>query len=286
MKIDGRRVGHATLERIRIAAVRLVVTEGRTPTRAAREMGVDRRRVFGWLARHRAGGWQALRSRKATGRPTRLDAGQIQWLYRTITAKSPFQLKVPFALWTRSRVRTLIMRKFATRLSPVTVGRLLMQLGFVCRKPLFRANKRRAAVIAKWLKKEYPGIRAQAKRERAELFFVVEAGIKPGDRAAAWTAPEGAQGTGDSRQQPDMNMICVVTSKSAMRFMVVRGAIGPDEVTEFLKRLMRARRRLTYLIVEGRPSQRSRRVQAYVNSLEGRLRLFQLPLAALPPEKR
>jgi transposase len=286
MKIDGRRVGHSTLERIRIAAVRLVVAEGRTPTQAAREMGVDRRRVYGWMARHRAGGWEALRSRKATGRPTRLDGGQIQWLYRTITAKSPFQLKVPFALWTCSRVRTLIMRKFAVKLSPVTVRRLLAQLGFACPKPLFRANKRRAAAIAQWLKKEYPGIRAKAKRERAEIFFVVESGIYPDERAGAWTGRQEARRAGDSPGAPDMNMICVVTSKSAMRFMVVRGRIGAGEFKEFLKRLMRARRRLTYLIVDGFPSQRSGKVQAYVQSLEGRLRLLLLPPAAQAPGRR
>jgi len=286
MKIDGRRVGHSTLELIRIAAVRLVRLEGRTPTQAAREMGVDRRRVFGWLARHRAGGWQALRSRKATGRPTRLNGRQIQWLYRTVTAKSPYQLKVPFALWTRSRVRTLIMRKFAVRLSPVTVGRLLTQLGFVCRKPLFRANKRRAAAIARWVKQEYPDIRALARRERAEIFFVVEASIKPSDRAAARMEQDGGQGAGDSAQPPDMKLLCAVTSKSAMRFMAVRGDIGAVEFKEFLKRLMHARRRLTYLIVEGRALQRSRKVQAYVQSLEGRLRLFELPQAALAPDRR
>jgi transposase len=286
MRVDGRRVAHPTLERIRVAAVRLVVSEGRTPTEAAREMGVDRRRVFDWLALHRAGGWQALRSSKATGRPTRLDGSQIQWLYRTITAKSPFQLKVPFALWTRARVRTLIMRKFAVRLSPVTVGRLLAQLGFACPRPLFRANKRRAAAIGQWLKKEYPGIRASAKRERAEIFFLVESRMKPEERTAAWTMKEGARGGDDSADPPVMNTICVVTSKSAMRFMVVRGVVGAVEVKEFLKRLMRARRRPTYLIAEGRSSQRSRRVQAYADSLEGRLRLFHLPPATLAPEKR
>jgi transposase len=286
MRIDGRRVSHETLERIRIASVRLVLREGRTPTQAAREMGVDRRRVFGWLALHRAGGWQALRSRKATGRPTRLDSTQVQWLYRMVTAKSPFQLKVPFALWTRSRIRMLIMRKFAIRLSPVTVGRLLARLGFVCAAPLFRARRRNAAAIDQWLRKEYPSIRTRAKREGAEIFFLVESGLQPDDRASARRAQDKADGANAAEESADMNMICILTSKSAMRFMVVRGRVGANEVKEFLKRLMRARRRPTYLIAEGLPSQRSRKVQAYVDSLEGRLRLFLLPPAARAPSRR
>lgn len=283
MRIDGRKVSHETLERIRIASVRLVVREGLTPTQAAREMGVDRRRVFGWLARHRAGGWEALRSRKATGRPARLDDSQVQWVYRMVTATSPFQLKVPLTLWTRSRVRLLIMRKFAIRLSPVTVGRLLARMGFVCPAPPSRAGRRGAAALDPWPTKEYAAVRARARREGAEIFFLVESGVRPDCQASAWTAgngAEGARGATQAGQSGDMNMICVVTPRSAMYFMAVRGRVGAAEVREFLKLLMHARRRPAYVIVEGRPSQRSKEVLDYVDSLQGRLRLF------LPPEAR
>lgn len=286
MKIDGRRVSRERLELIRIESVRLVLREGRTPTQAAREMGVDRRRMFGWLARHRAGGWQALRSRKATGRPRRLDGSQIQWVYRMVTAKRPFQLKVPFALWTRSRVRLLIMRKFAIRLSPVTVGRLLARLGFRCPAPMSRSTRRSAAALNQWMRQEYPAVRARAKREGAEIFFLVESGVKPDGRSFPWTAHNTADDAREAAESAAMNMICIVNSKSAMRFMVVRGKVGADEVKEFLKRLMHARRRPAWLIVEGLPAQRSRKVQAYVDSLEGRLRLILLPPAARIPARR
>jgi transposase len=286
MRIDGRRVSREKLERIRIESVRLVLRDGRTPTQAARAMGVDRRRVFGWLALHRAGGWQALRSRKASGRPTRLTDNQVQWVYSMVTAKRPFQLKVPFALWTRSRIRTLIMRKFAIRLSPVTVGRLKARLGFVCPAPLFRANRRNAAAIDQWTRNEYPALRARAKREGAEIFFLVESVVKPRARASTSMGGNEADGGDDPALAAALNMICVVTPRSAMRFMVVRGRVTSVEVKEFLKRLMHARRRSAHLIAEGLPSQRSKRVQDYVDSLDGRLRLDFLPPAARVARRR
>lgn len=125
-----------------------------------------------------------------------------------------------------------------------------------------------------------------ARRAGAEIFFLVESGVKPDYLASAGTVGDKADGTREAAQGAEMNMICVVTSRSAMRFMAVRGKVGATEVREFLKHLMHARRRPAYVIVEGLPSQRSKEVQAYVDSLEGRLRLFVLPSAVRSAGRR
>ena len=52
------------------------------------------------VAAYRAGGWDALRARKASGRPKRLTGSQLRWIYNTVTSKNPLQLQFPFALWT------------------------------------------------------------------------------------------------------------------------------------------------------------------------------------------
>jgi molybdenum-dependent DNA-binding transcriptional regulator ModE len=45
MRVDGRKLDHAELEKLRFAAVK-AVQEGKTPTEAARAVGVDYRRVW------------------------------------------------------------------------------------------------------------------------------------------------------------------------------------------------------------------------------------------------
>jgi Winged helix-turn helix len=59
------------------------VQAAQSPTAVARELGLYTTRVFVWLAAYRAGGWGALRARKASGRPKRLTGSQLRWIYNT-----------------------------------------------------------------------------------------------------------------------------------------------------------------------------------------------------------
>ena len=92
MKVDGRKLSHSHLEEIRFEAVK-AVQAGKSPSEVAREMNLYPNRVFVWLAMYRAGGWDALRSNKASGRPKRLTGRQLKWIYVTVTTKNPMQLQ-------------------------------------------------------------------------------------------------------------------------------------------------------------------------------------------------
>ncbi len=67
-----------------------------------------------------------------------MKAKDIRCVYRTVTGRNPLQLGFPFALWTRSMIARLIFKRSEVRLSLVSAGRLLAQLGLTCQKPLWR----------------------------------------------------------------------------------------------------------------------------------------------------
>ena len=277
MRVDGRKIDHTKLEEIRFEAVRRVQA-GEAPTAVAREMGLYTNRIFIWLAAYRSGGWDALRSKKAMGRPKRLDAKKIRWVYDTVTLKSPLQMKLPFALWTRAQIRSLIQRRFGVKLSLVSVGRLLAQLGLSCQKPLFRAYQQDASLVARWLKEAYPKIRTEAQREKAEIFFADESGVRSDFHSGTTWAKKGetpvVRVTG---ARFALNMISAVSPRGELRFMVVRGGVGASVFIAFLKRLVQGSSRKIFLICDGHPSHRAKKVTTFVESLKGQLRLFFLP---------
>jgi transposase len=274
---DARKLDHKTLEAIRIRAVQQV-QNGESPETVIRALGFSRACIYQWLAAYRAGGWDGLKAGKIAGRPKKLTGIQMRWIYKTVTGKNPLQLDFPFALWTRGMISTLIYRKFGVKLSLSSVGRLLAQLGLSCQKPLFRAWQQDASRVEQWLEREYPRIRTLAKREGAEIFFEDESGVRSDFHGGTTWAPQGktpvVRVTG---QRFSLNMISAISPKGSLRFMVVKGSVGAKVFITFLKRLMHGRRRPIFLIVDGHPAHRSKLVKRYVESTNGKLRLFSLP---------
>jgi transposase len=101
-KRDPRKLDHGTLEQIRIRAVQQVQA-GESPEVVIGALGFSTRSIYSWLAMYRAGGWDALKAKRISGRPRKRAGRDLPWVYRTVTGKNPLQLGVPFALWTHAR---------------------------------------------------------------------------------------------------------------------------------------------------------------------------------------
>src|SRR5918993_4623002 len=74
------------------------------PEDVAASLGMGRGTVYGWLAKYREGGRDALKARPVPGRPPKLSGEQMRRLYTLIAGADPRQLEFGFALWTRGMV--------------------------------------------------------------------------------------------------------------------------------------------------------------------------------------
>lgn len=274
---DARKLSHATLEEIRIRAVKQVES-GESPEAVIAALGMNPRSIYRWIALYREGGEDALRAKSLKGRPASLTGPQLRWIRKTVIGKSPLQLGFEFALWTREMVRDLIRKKYGKRFHIVSVGRLLKKLGLSPQKPLHRAFQQNPKLIQSWLDEEFPKIQVLAKREKAEIFFGDEAGVRSDHHAGTTWGEQGetpvVTGTG---ARFTINMISAVSSKGALRFMTVRGGVGARVFVTFLKRFLLGAKRPLFLILDGHPSHRSKLVREFVASMKGKLRIFFLP---------
>jgi transposase len=274
---DGRKLSHQTLEEIRIRAVQQVEA-GQSPEAVIAALGFTRPRIYEWLARFREGGLEALRAKPVAGRPPKLDGRALAWLYRTVTMKNPLQLKFEFALWTRDMVRGLIRERFGVRLSEISVGRLLRKLGLSPQRPLARAYQRDPLLVERWMKLEYPKIRALAKRLGAQIFFADEASVRSDHHSGTTWAPVGKTPVVDTTgARFKLNLLSAISPRGELRFMATEQKLSAELFIEFLGRLLHNQRSPIFLIVDGHPVHRSGAVKRFVSATEGRLRLFQLP---------
>ena len=255
-----------------------VFKKGESPEVVIKTLGFARACIYNWLARYRAGGWHALKTGKISGRPKKLRGSQIAWLYRTIRDKNPQQLRFPFALWTREMIATVIKRQFGIKLSVGSVGRLLRQLGFTCQKPLYRAFQKNPQAVSEWKEKVFLQIRKRAKEFGATVYFEDESGVRSHYHSGkTWSLKGNTPVVQSTGARFSLNMIAAVTTRGKMRFMVVQGTVQAEQVCDFLKRLMHNAQNPIFLVWDGHPVHRSKKVKECIESFNGKLEVYVLP---------
>jgi transposase len=275
--MDARQLDRKTLTELRKRAV-MSVQKGESPEVVARVLQVSRQAMYGWLARYRDGGWDNLDARKRGGRPPKLDASAMKWVYDTVTMKNPLQLKFPFALWTSKMIGQAISKYLGITLSKASVCRLLNQLGLTPQRPLWRAYQQNPESVEKWLSEEYPRIKELAKAMKARIYFGDEAGIRSDHHAGTtWGVKGKTPVVTSTGSRFGLNMISAVAAKGEFRFMVVNGRVNAPEFLEFIKRLVHNADRPVFLIVDSHPVHRAKTIKAFAEENKDRFRLFHLP---------
>ena len=283
-EMDGRKLSHAALAEIRIRAVKQVEA-GESPEDVIAALGFHRSVIYKWIARYREGGVDALKERKAAGPAPKLQGSQLRRLYHIVVGSNPLQLGFEFALWTRSMVREVIRQEFNVRLSDVSVGRLLRQLGLSPQRPLRRAYQRDEEKVEAWRREAFPEIKKLAKEVDAQIYFGDEASVRSDTHSGTTWAPTGETPVVETTgARFSLNMVSAVSPQGHLRFMLFEGGMNAERFIEFLKRLIHGAKNPTFLILDGHPVHKFTRARDFVESTGGWLRLFILPPYLSPPQ--
>ncbi len=278
-KIDARKLDAGALTHVRRSLVQ-AVRGGMSQTEAARVFGVSVRAANKWVALDKDGGLRALKLKRRGRRACegRLNPARAKQIRQMIIDALPDKLKLPFYLWTRAAVVSLIEREYEMAVSLTTVGRYVKSWGMSPQKRVRRAYERNDAAIARWLRQEYPTIARQAKREKAVIYWGEAMRLRSDHVTGTSFSLLGrtplVRATG---QRFGCNMISAITNRGHLAFMVFHGKFDGRLFVQFMQRLLRQAPGKAYLIVDGHPVHRSARTKEYVEANTKQLRLIRMP---------
>jgi transposase len=263
-----------------LQAVRLA-RRGETNTAIAEILGVNRRTIGLWLQRYAAAGargLQATRRGRKVGEQRTLTPVQEADVQRLLVDKTPDQLKLTFALWSRQAVRELLRVRFGVAMPIRTVGEYLRRWGFTPQKPIKRAYEQNPVAVRRWLTETYPTIAARAKQEAAEIHWGDETGVRSDDVRGRGYAPRGQTPV---RRVParrhSVSLISTLTNQGKVRFMLYRQALNARRLVRFLTRLTRDAGRKVFLILDNLKVHHATVVRDWLEAHREMIEVFYLP---------
>lgn len=277
---DARKLGQDAQQELRRRAVTLK-KQGETHDDIATMLEVSRGAVRKWWGLYSKGGMPALRlgrRGRAQGACRTLTPEQERSVKRMIVDKTPEQLKMPFALWTRQAVQELIGRTYRVKMPVRSVGNYLLRWGFTPQRPRKRAYEQQPAAIKQWLKQTYPVIAERAKNEGAQIHWCDQTGISSEDHRGRGYSPKGNTPiAGTQAARFSISMISTVTNRGKLRFMVYRKGLKTATFIKFLRRLIKSTGHKVFLILDNLQVHRAKKVQEWAERHKELIDLFYLP---------
>lgn len=279
-KTDARKHSPQTQYEIRKQVVRLR-RQGLANNMVAEGLGISVGRASKIWRSYEKEGSKAIKLGKRgrrTGEQRTLTRDQETELCKALIDKTPDQMKLPFALWTRDAVKLLIRQWFGIEMPIRTVGEYLKRWGFTPQKPVKRAYEQSSQAVKKWLETDYPAIVSRARQEKAEIHWGDETGIQTGANLVRGFAPKGqAPVVRLVAKRSRISMISAITNGGKVRFMMYRDAMNAKLLIKFMTRLTKDADRKVFLILDHLRAHHSKEVTRWLEEHREQIEVFHLP---------
>lgn len=279
-KRDARNLSPAQLDTLRTRAIAMW-QDGLNRRVIGALLDVHYNSIGRWVAAFETEGPGAIVSAKRgrkTGGQRRLSVAQERSVQKMITDKTPDQLKLPFALWTRQAVCEFVEASFGIALPQRTCGEYLKRWGFTAQRPSRRNYEQKPEAVRRWMKERYPALVQRAKSENAEIHWGDETGVRNDFKPGRGFSPKGQTPVAqNSSKRFCINMISSVTNVGKVRWMVYRDRFNGEVFINFLRRLTKDAGRKVILIVDNLRVHHCAPVKAWVAQQSDRIELVFLP---------
>jgi transposase len=276
----GRSESNEVLEALRMRAVHAREL-GYAVGDIAAILGVREETVSRWCVKYEQGGPQALPGAR-TGRPVgsgrRLDPQQERSIQQLIESKTPQELGIPSALWTRPAVAALIQQQTSQRRPIRTVGEYLGRWGYTPQKPVRKAYKQDPKAVAEWLETTSPEIERRAAQEGGEIHWGDETGVRSTcQHSRGYARPQDTPELKVPGSRFSVNMISTITNQGKVRWMIYQGKMNAALFIVFLTRLLAGASKKVFLIVDHLSVHEAAAVEQWLADKGDQIEVFYLP---------
>jgi len=279
-KHDSRNLPREVQQHNRNQAIRLF-GQGRKRAEIAQILDVHYVVVCDWIRAWKQGGDNAIKLKKrgrSSDQQRLLTREQEKVLRNLLTEKNPQQLKLPFALWNRKAIQSVIYQMWRVRIAIRTIGDYMKRWGFTPQKPLKRAYERSPKAVQQWLDNTYPEIKSRARKENAEIYWGDETGIRNDCQHSRGYAPKGQTPTVVmNAKRFSTNMISAINNRGTLRFMMYDENMTVRILLRFMKRLIKDAGRKVLLILDNLRVHHAKLVKAWLQRHSSEIEVFYLP---------
>jgi transposase len=280
---DARQLSDEVLEALRLRALRGCEL-GFSEADVAELLGVSRETVSRWWTAYVAGGPEAIPGDR-TGRPVgagrTLSDDQARRIQQQIDDRSPGELGIAAATWSRKAVRDLIRDEFGIEMPVRTVGEYLKRWGYTAKVPRRHAKDQDPDEVDRWLEWTYPAIAARAALEGAEIHWCDETGAAADEHPRKGYARTGHPAWIEvPHRHIRMNLIATITNEGEVHFLTYAESMTAALFITFLEKLLSETTRKVFLILDRLPAHETKAVADWVAAHGDRIELFRLPKSA------
>lgn len=279
-KHDARNLPREIQQHNRNQAIRLF-NQGKKRTEIAEIIGVHYVVACDWIRAWKKGGDEAIQLKKrgrGSDEQRLLTKEQEDVLRNLLIIKNPQQLKLPFALWNRKAIQSVIYQMWRIKIAIRTIGDYMKRWGFTPQKPIKRAYERNPKAVQQWLDTTYPEIKSKARKEKAEIYWGDETGVRNDCQHSRGYAPRGKTPVVTiNAKRFSVNMISAINNRGTVRFMIYDQTMTARVLLRFLKRLIKDAGRKVYVILDNLRVHHAKLVKAWLKRHRSEIEVFYLP---------
>lgn len=207
-----------------------------------------------------------------------LSPAQEEEIQALMSNHTPDEIGLPYSLWSRESAQRMIAERYDIKLALRTMTLYFSRWNFTYQKPSKRAYKQNAEQIARWLEEEYPLIKADASKDKAEIYWCDETGVINESNSKRGFSPRGHTPVKKVEVKKErVNMISAVTNQGKVRFMLYLETMTTVLLITFLQRLIRETGRKIYVIMDNLRVHHSMKFNEWLKVNEDKISVHYLP---------